>query len=140
MSEITIADRCRDLAVFLDKYPNLPTPNTAEATPHSAEVLWYLFSNNDFTEQKKIASDIIRLLPGPANKVYGTDLFTFAGECDGVKWQVIVSRPAVCERVVTAVESVTTMITDPDAPKIEVTEDVETVEWVCSPLLSGAVA
>lgn len=50
-------------------------------------------------------------------------------------------RDSVCERVVTGTEIVTKTVPDPDAlvdlPTVEVTETVETVEWVCRPLLAA---
>lgn len=50
------------------------------------------------------------------------------------------SRAEVCERVVTGTETVTKTVKDPDAvaalPDVEVTEEVETFRWVCSPLLA----
>lgn len=53
-------------------------------------------------------------------------------------------REQVCERVVTGVETVTKTVKDPAAlaavPEVEVTEEVEIVEWVCSPLLEAVSA
>jgi hypothetical protein len=50
-------------------------------------------------------------------------------------------REEVCERVVTGTETVTKTVPDPEAlatvPTVEVTEEVETVEWVCRPLLAA---
>lgn len=70
---------------------------------------------------------------------------SFAG--GAVVAEVLAGRDAVCERVVTGIETVTKSVPDPaalaEAPVIEVTEEVETVEWVCRPLLAatdGAVA
>jgi len=52
------------------------------------------------------------------------------------------AREEVCERVVTGVETVTKTVPDPAAlaavPQVEVTEQVETVEWICRPLLADA--
>lgn len=59
---------------------------------------------------------------------------------DGAKAHVLAYRNEVCERVVTGVETVTKTVPDPEAlaavPTVEVTEQVETVEWVCRPLLA----
>lgn len=53
---------------------------------------------------------------------------------------VYAARAAVCERVVTGVETVTKTVPDPEAlaavPTVEVTEEVEQVEWRCHPLLA----
>jgi hypothetical protein len=52
---------------------------------------------------------------------------------------VLGQRDTVCEKVVTT-ETVTRTVPDPvvlaTVPTVEVTEDVETVEWVCKPLLA----
>lgn len=49
-------------------------------------------------------------------------------------------RDEVCERVVTGTETVTKSVPDPAAlaavPTVEVTETVDTYEWVCRPLLA----
>jgi hypothetical protein len=50
-------------------------------------------------------------------------------------------RSVVCERVVTGTETVTKTVPDPAAlaavPQVEVTEEVEKVEWRCKPLLAS---
>lgn len=50
---------------------------------------------------------------------------------------VYAARDQVCERVVTGTETVTKQVPDPAAPLVEVTEEVEQVEWVCRPLLAA---
>jgi len=49
-------------------------------------------------------------------------------------------REEVCERVVTGTETVTKQVPDPAAPLIEVTEEVEQVEWRCRPLVAAEQA
>lgn len=70
--------------------------------------------------------------------------FYLDGELDGLKVDLVALRESVCERVVTGVEQVTEMVKDPDAlaavPEVEVTREVETVEWRCHPLLAPAEA
>jgi hypothetical protein len=62
----------------------------------------------------------------------------------GAKTRVIAYRNEVCERVVTGAQTVTKTVQDPDAlaavPTVEVTETVETYEWVCKPLLAADTA
>lgn len=62
----------------------------------------------------------------------------------GVELHVYADRDAVCERVVVGTETVTKTVKDPEAlaavPEIEVTEQVEQVEWICSPLLAVEAA
>jgi hypothetical protein len=54
---------------------------------------------------------------------------------------VYADRELVCERVVTGTETVTRTVPEPAAlaavPTVEVTEEVERVEWVCRPLLEA---
>lgn len=50
--------------------------------------------------------------------------------------EALAQRANVCERVVTSVETVTRTVPDPAAPRVEVTETVEHVEWVCRLLLA----
>lgn len=58
---------------------------------------------------------------------------------DALKIEVLADRNEVCERVVTGTEKVTRQVPDPsvEVPMVEVTEEVETVEWVCRPLLAA---
>lgn len=55
---------------------------------------------------------------------------------------VLSPRDSVCERVVTSTETVTKSVPDPDrlaeVPLVEVEEVVETVEWICKPLLAAS--
>lgn len=57
-----------------------------------------------------------------------------------VEVEMLANRDEVCERVVTGVETVTEQVPDPEllaaVPTVEVTREVETVEWVCRPLLA----
>jgi hypothetical protein len=55
--------------------------------------------------------------------------------------QVYANREQVCERVVVGTETVIKTVKDPVAlaavPEVEVTEEVEQVEWRCRPLLAA---
>jgi hypothetical protein len=57
-----------------------------------------------------------------------------------VEVQVYAGRELVCDRIVTGTSTVTKTVKDPAAlaavPDVEVTEEVETVEWVCGSLLA----
>ena len=64
---------------------------------------------------------------------YGTVILDFGV----MHFDVYADRAQVCERVVTGTETVTRAVPDPAAPLVEVTEEVETVEWVCRPLLAA---
>lgn len=54
--------------------------------------------------------------------------------------QVYTEREEVCERVVVGTKTETKKVKDPEAlaavPEVEVTEEVEIVEWRCMPLLA----
>jgi hypothetical protein len=58
-----------------------------------------------------------------------------------VTGQLLSPRESVCERVVTGTETTRKTVPDPaklaDVPLVEVEETVETVEWVCKPLLAA---
>ena len=125
-----------DLTALMKSVPNLPAPT--HISPASRRIDWLLFGDeNTYPEQKALAAKIVKLLPGHKAKRVTADLFRFAGEVNGLKYQIVVQRDAVCERIVTGKETVTTHVPDPEAvvPMVEVTEEVETVEWKCSPLL-----
>lgn len=63
---------------------------------------------------------------------------------DAFKVRVLADRDKVCERVVVSTERVTKTVKDPAAlaavPEIEVTEEVEVVEYRCRPLLAAETA
>lgn len=62
----------------------------------------------------------------------------------GVKAHVLADREEVCERIVTGVETVTKTVPDPEklaaVPLVEVTEEIEQINWVCRPLLASEVS
>jgi hypothetical protein len=76
------------------------------------------------------------------DKRYTDDCVTLALSWGPVTAHALAIRSRVCERVVTGVDVVTRKIPDPDAlaavPLIEVTEEVERVEWRCEPILAPA--
>lgn len=85
--------------------------------------------------------DAVRALPGKANKRVDNDTYRVSVKLDGLEVEVAAYRDDVCERVVTGTREVKKMIPDPNVvvPVVEVTEVVEDVEWVCSPLLREPV-
>ena len=64
------------------------------------------------------------------------------GTLHGLKIMLTAARDAVCERVVTGSREVTERVPDPAllaaVPVIEVTKTVDTVSWVCSPVMAAA--
>lgn len=67
---------------------------------------------------------------------HSSDNMLINGRAGGVHVRVWVDRNEVCERVVVGTREVTKTVPSPDAPMVEVTETVEDVEWICSPLLA----
>ena len=133
----------RQLADLLDERPDIPLPH--QGTDTAVPIHWLYFGNGrDFEEQKAIARTIVRAIPGQIVKRETGDLFRFHGRLAGLHLEVVVDRPAVCERVVVGTETVTTTIKDPDAvaalPDVEVTETVEQVEWRCQSILAESEA
>lgn len=125
----------RILADLLERHDDLPLPT-------HGDVSWLLFGTKG---ERDTAAQIVRRMPGIWTKVpYGDEgketLFGFIAEQRGVSLKVVVYRDAVCERIVTGTERVTETIPDPavQVPLVEVTREVETVEWRCSPLLAEA--
>lgn len=130
----------RQLADLLDANPDLPVPT-------HGDVSWLIFSVGSGSEtaeklaaQKAQASVIVRAIPATWHKRDMDTLFQYKAKLRGLGIDVTVERAAVCERVVTSTETVTSHVPDPEAmakvPLVEKTETVETVEWICRPLLS----
>lgn len=138
-SPAVVAQNAHRLAAFLDAHPDLPEP-THYSVQFGAEVKWLIWSDNH-EDQKNLAEKVVRFIPGPAAKRVVGNWMEYSGEVDGVLWSVTASREAVCERVVVGVTTVTREVPDPSVvvPLVEVTEEVETVEWKCSPLLESSV-
>jgi hypothetical protein len=122
----------------LRQFADLLEHDQAIPLPDARDVAWYYFGRGvEYDTQKVAAVDLARRLPGVQKKAVTGDLFRLRGSIAGLKTQIIVDRPAVCERVVTGTETVTRQVPDPSVvvPTVEVTEVVEHVEWVCGPLL-----
>jgi hypothetical protein len=133
------ANACR-VAEFLDTLgPDVPVPTHIEpGYGKRGQVSWLLFSDTDLDRQRAIAAAVVRGVGGKWDKRPG-ELFAFKHVLpSGLELDVTVSRPAVCERVVTGTREVVKTVPAPDAPMVEVTEVVEDVEWVCEPLLAEA--
>lgn len=133
----------RELADTLDAHDDLPLPTLS--------VDWYLFVYADsprekdeevLARQRTEAARLVRIL-GSADKYVTGNLFRYRhwfGGPDGLESEVIVDRPAVCERVVTGTREVTRLVPRGEDPRpVDVfTEEVEDVEWRCTSLLGGA--
>lgn len=128
----------RQLADILDDNPDLPLPYTG--TDSSLNWIEVTRENNEIRDAARLFA---RLVPGTIVKKPRDDAFDLIGHIAGVKVCFIASRDAVCTRVVTGTHEVTIAAT-PAMPATEaqpaVTQNVETVEWICSSLLADAEA
>ena len=125
----------RMLADLLERHDDLPLPYQGRETP-----LTFYFLN----ATREAFAAAARILPGPLIKhtpAYD-DVFQLTGSLAGLRFQAVAYRATVCERVVTGVETVVREVPDPavEVPLVSVTEEVETIEWRCSPLLSDVDA
>lgn len=122
----------RALADLIEQHDDLPTP-------YGVTAQWINVSSSQ-EDQRRIAQTFARVMPGKIDKGVRDDAFDLDGHVGAVEVSMIVSRNAVCRRVVKDVREVTREIPDPDAlaavPTVTVTETVEDVEWVCEPLLA----
>lgn len=85
-------------------------------------------------EDKDLAIRVIRATRGKWTKTASNSFMTYKHiVSDGVRLEVVISRSAVCERVVTGTEEIVHPAVD------ERVEVVETVEWICHPLLKKEV-
>jgi hypothetical protein len=130
----------RELADLLEQHDELRLPY--HGSSGNTPVAFHFFGGDDPKSEFVAAA---RLVPGKLDKSAWAqyfDLETTLGGPDGLRLVLSARRNDVCERVVTGVETVTRHVPDPDAevPLVEVTEQVEQVEWVCRPLLPGGAS
>lgn len=126
----------RLLAVLLEQHPDLPLPYYGASETYGRMTV--------FCSSREQIAEFARLLPGQSTKHVDQDNsnygFALHGTLAGLHLDIRAHRDEVCERVVTGTETVVKQVPDPtvDVPLVEVTEDVEIVEWRCAPLLSDA--
>lgn len=119
---------------LLEAHEEIPIPYFGASPTYGRQMIHFLSGKDNKADMARAA----RALPGPLEKDVRTDgYFDLKGSIDGYHYTLIAYRDEVCERVVTGVEKVTRSIPDPkvQVPLIEVTEDVETVEWRCGSVL-----
>jgi len=123
----------RKLADLLEQRPELPTPYHGDIYGAGPLTCYML------TAEREAFVAAVRALPGVAKKAIERDTYRVSTTLDGLGVEVVAYRDNVCERVVTGTREVTKTIPDPNitVPVVEVTEVVEDVEWVCTPLLAG---
>lgn len=122
-------DGLRQLADLLDENPDVPLPY--QGTRESMPIAIFCFE-----DAKAVLAKLARRLHGVSKEPDG-EYYDLAGRLAGLEIRVTARRSDVCEKVVIGTETVTEMVPDPDAPLVEVTREVEQVEWICSPILSG---
>lgn len=120
----------RALADLLDANPELHLPWTGTA----GTAVQVCVANED--DPQRALAAWAASLPGHKRKDADETFFNLRGQVGAVHVEVFAYRSQVCRRVVTGTQEVTKTIPAPDAPMVEVTETVETVEWVCEPLLA----
>lgn len=124
-------DGLRQLADLLDENPDVPLPYHGERK--SMPIAIFCFGGQDV---KPVLAKLARRLHGVSKEPDG-EYYDVVGRLAGLRIKVTARRSDVCEKVVLGTETVTEMVPDPDAPLVEVTREVEQVEWICSPILSG---
>jgi hypothetical protein len=140
----SLADLLGAAYEFLVAYPDIPAPyvtGSAYGTNDDGyvDLDWQLQIGDtaeDHAAQKAAATALIKAIGGRWDKVnYGDHdtTFRFTQKRDGLGLTVTVQREAVCERIVTGVETVPVPAVE---AKPERTEDREVVEWRCEPVLS----
>lgn len=137
-----LAAGLRDLAEFIENNPDLA--GGFQSTLMSSGINAHLRAEDKAAMQGRYAKAAARQgakVDKDIDDQWHNLTVTFVG---GVKVAVLAYRNEVCERVVTGVETVTKRVPDPDAlaavPQVEITEDVEQVEWRCRPLLASEVS
>jgi hypothetical protein len=131
------------LRKFLDlaeAHEELPLPYYGQSL-YGRALIHFLSVGRNGNNNKSDLAAAVRILPGPLEKNAHGNYFDLLGNIDGFYYQLTAYRDEVCERVVTGVETVTRTIPDPNAPvtpMIEVTEEVETIEWRCGSILADS--
>lgn len=130
----------RMLADLLEAHPDLVLPAGKDAF---ADLTVAIFGD----DQREQMAAWTRALPGEKRKGQsGTngDILTLNGQLRGLHLRLICDRDEVCERVVVGTKTETKTVKDPallaEVPEVEVTEQVEIVEWRCTSILAGAAS
>lgn len=120
---------------ILEAHEEIPVPYFGHSPLYCRATIHFLFGDGSKARMAAAA----RAFPGPLEKgVTAGTYFDLRGNIDGFYYELTAYRDEVCERVVTGVETVTRRIPDPSVtvPTVEVTDEVETVEWRCGPILA----
>ena len=130
----------RMLADLLERNPHLKLPFYGDMSP-----MRVLVCNDEPQEQRDQLAAWAKALPGRKDKAPGGlqgSFLMLRAKLRGLEFEVQAQRDDVCERVVVGTKTETKVVKDPallaEVPEVEVTEQVEIVEWRCGSLLSGA--
>jgi hypothetical protein len=122
----------RTLADIIEANDELPVPYGIDAQ--------WIDCALSAEDQRRVAQLFVRAIPGTVTKSVRDTAFDINGHVGPISVGMILSRDAVCTRVVREVREVTEEVPDPEAlaavPTVTVTKTVEDVEWVCEPLLA----
>lgn len=130
----------RALADVLEQHDEIPLPHVGRTT---AITIWFTIGSSDPRSEMAAAA---KAIPCTWHKNAWESseqaFFELQGTLHGLSIDLTAYRDAVCERIVTGIETVTERVKDPEAlaavPEVEVTRQVPTVEWRCHPLLAPA--
>lgn len=137
----TMSSTLRAVAEFIEAHPDIPVPYVAvyDHRPDLADVSWYLHINDnakDAADQKAKAAAILKAVGGKWDKNFTSDA-RFTQSRDGLNFDVVVAREAVCTPRVVATETVTIPAVE---AKPERTEERPVIEWDCAPVLAEQVS
>lgn len=132
-----------NLAALLDElnqHPNLPPAYIAHFSHGVIDANWYLHIHGIGADaQRAAARNVITTIGGKWDKAPSGDRMRYTQKRpNGITLDVVVTREAVCERVVVGTETKTIPAQPAAEATPERTETVEVVEWRCSSLLGGA--
>lgn len=128
-------DGIRALADFLEDHPELDAPDTDR---FHVCLTWKDDPKAEMARWARAASHLKPIKDFDSDQ-YARLLIPFGP----TSIEVFANREQVCEKVITGTETVTKTVQDPEmlkaVPLVEVTEQVETFEWRCHPLLAEQV-
>ncbi|QFU87839.1 hypothetical protein [Amycolatopsis sp. YIM 10] len=129
------AEALRRLADLIEATPEIEACYLrAPFTPN----IWHLRSAAELGELARAA---LRL-GARVEKEAASDVYDLQIHFGASGFSALAPRGDVCERVVTGTEVITKKVPDPilvaQVPEVEVLEEVEIVEWRCTPLLAQA--
>jgi hypothetical protein len=132
-------DGLHQIADFLAEHPEVKLPHLNGFVDGEYGPVLNIYLTTPGQQREPLA-EIARAM-GNVKKVADDRLGRFEvwRQFAGIKLVASADRAEVCERVVTGTREVTREVPDPEAlaavPVVSVTEVVEDVEWVCTPLL-----